>query len=106
MDNRKTILKKLEKFRENLKNKIQIERIIFFGSRVSGKSHKDSDIDLVIVSKDFRGKKFRYRAIGFYNYWDINLPVDFLCYTPEEFNKLKKQITIVKKAVETGIEIK
>lgn len=38
-------------------------------------------------------------------YWDLNYPVDFLGYTPEEFNKLRKRIIIVKHAVEEGIEI-
>ncbi len=106
MDNKKNIIKKLREFKENLKKKISINEIIFFGSRVSGEFHKDSDIDLIIVSKDFEEKKFRYRAIGFYEYWDLDYPVDFLCYTPEEFNKLKNQITIVREAVKEGIEIK
>lgn len=106
MDRRKTILENLKRFKENLKKRIDISRVIFFGSRASGKPHKDSDIDLLIVSKDFRDKKFRYRAIGFYDYWDLDYPVDFLCYTPEEFNKLKNQITIVREAVENGIEVK
>jgi len=79
--------------------------MVFFGSRVGRKYSKWSDIDLVIVSKQFRNKKFRYRPIGFYKYWNLNYPVDFLCYTPEEFNKLKKQITIVREAVKEGIEI-
>jgi len=39
-----------------------------------------------------------------YDYWNLDLPVDFLCYTPKEFNKLKKQISIVKEAIENGIE--
>ncbi len=95
----------MKEFKENLKNKINVSKIIFFGSQASGKQHKDSDIDLVIVSKDFRNKEFRFRAIGFYNFWELDYPVDFLCYTPEEFNKLKKQVTIVKEAVENGVEI-
>jgi len=41
-----------------------------------------------------------------YDYWELDLPVDFLCYTPKEFDKLKNKITIVKEAVENGIEIK
>jgi len=32
-------------------------------------------------------------------------PVDFLCYTPEEFEKLRKRISIVSVALKTGIEI-
>lgn len=106
MGKKETIIKKLKKFKENLKNKISVNSIVFFGSRFEGKAHKDSDIDLIIVSKDFEGKKFRYRAVELYDYWDLDYPVDFLCYTPVEFNKLKKQITIIKEAVENGVEIK
>jgi hypothetical protein len=32
--------------------------------------------------------------------------MDILCYTPEEFEKKKKQIGIVRTAVEEGIEIR
>ena len=105
MRGKETILKNLNIFKQNLGNKVQIGKVIFFGSRASGKPHKDSDIDLIIVSKDFRGKTFRERPVGFYDYWNLDYPVDFLCYTPEEFNKLKKQITIVREAVNNGIEI-
>ena len=102
----KKILKDLKKFKEKLLRNISVDKIILFGSQVTGKTHKDSDVDLIVVSKDFEGKKSRYRAIGFYTNWNLDYPVDFLCFTPKEFNKLKNQITIVKEAVENGIEIK
>lgn len=105
MGNKKNIIKQLKKFKSNLKKNIYINKIIFFGSRAKGKPRKYSDIDLLIVSKDFRKKKFRYRAIGFYDFWDLDYPVDFLCYTPEEFQKLSKQVTVVSEAVKDGIEI-
>jgi len=106
MGKKETIIKNLKKFKDNLKSKISVNSIVFFGSMAKGKSRKDSDIDLIIVSKNFEGKKFRYRAVELYDYWDLDYPVDFLCYTPKEFNKLKKQITIVREAVENGVEIK
>jgi hypothetical protein len=31
--------------------------------------------------------------------------VDFICYTPEEFEKLKKEVSIVSEALKEGIEI-
>jgi hypothetical protein len=31
--------------------------------------------------------------------------VDFICYTPEEFEKLKKEVSIVSEAFKEGIEI-
>ena len=40
-----------------------------------------------------------------YDYWNLDYPVDFLCYTPEEFEKKKKEISIVKEAVKEGIDI-
>ena len=106
MDKRKDIVKKLREFKRNLNNDIKIYKIIFFGSRAHGRPKKDSDVDLIIVSKKFMGKRFRYRPLGFYKYWSLDYPVDFLCCTPEEFNRLKKQATIIREAVEKGIEIK
>lgn len=95
----------LNKFRKRLSLNIPIKKMILFGSIAKGKSHKDSDIDLIIVSNKFKGKKSFKRSLGFYKYWNLDYPVDFLCYTPEEFDKLKRQITIVREAVKEGIEI-
>ena|SRR3989338_11208075 len=105
MDKKEDIIKKLKIFRNNVNKEIPIRKMLFFGSFVYGKQHKWSDIDLVIVSKKFKRKKTYKRARRLYDYWNLDYPVDFLCYTPEEFNKLKKQITIVKEAVREGIEI-
>ena len=41
---------------------------------------------------------------GYYKQEDVR-EVPFLCYTPDEFDKLKNQVTIVREAVEKGIEI-
>ncbi len=79
--------------------------MLLFGSRARGTAGDESDVDLIIVSSTFKGEKFRYRPLGFHKYWRSDYPVDFLCYTPEEFNKLRMQITIVREAVENGIEI-
>ena len=95
----------LRKFRKALSQKLPIEKMYLFGSRAKGKPMRWSDFDLVIVSSEFKGKESYERPVGFHKYWSIDYPVDFLCYTPEEFNKLKKQITIVREAVREGIEI-
>ena len=105
MGGRKSIREKLRSFKYKVEREIPIDNMILFGSRVKGKKGKDIDIDLIIVSKKFKKLDFFQRGAKMYDYWDLRYPVDFLCYTPEEFNKLKKQITIVKEAVENGIEI-
>ena len=104
MGERENIVTGLKAFRQDLNRTIHVERMIFFGSRVSGKPHPDSDIDLLIVSDYFEGKRSK-RALGFRSIWNLDYPVDFLCYTSEEFERLSKQVSIVREAVETGIEI-
>ena len=105
MGKKKSIKEKLKMFKEEVSRDIPINEMILFGSRAKGKAKKDSDVDLVIVSKKFKNLDFFQRGAKMYDYWNVGLPVDFLCYTPEEFNKLKKKITIVKEAVENGIVV-
>jgi len=102
LDKKQTqIIKNLKKFKKENK----IKKIIFFGSRTKKKNKKYSDIDLIIVSSKFKKIKSFKRAPTIRLKWNLKYPVDMLCYTPEEFNKLKKQVSIVKEAVEEGIEI-
>ena len=100
------IIQQLKKFKMNSKKAFGIDKIILFGSAAKGKMTEHSDVDLILVSEKFKGQSFFKRAIGLYNYWNLDYPVDFLCYTPEEFEKQKKRITIVSEAVRDGIEIK
>ena len=76
-----------------------------FGSTVLGNTHKYSDVDLVVVSKKFKGKGLLERSPNLYLRWGLEYPVDFLCYTPGEFERLKKGVTIVREAIRNGIEI-
>ena len=102
---KKEDIKIVKEFKKELSQHFPVKKVILFGSRAGGKIHKWSDFDIIVVSDDFEGKKSFERGIGFYNYWKIDYPVDFLCYTQEEFNRLKKKISIVK-ALRTGIVIK
>jgi predicted nucleotidyltransferase len=65
---------------------IRPQRVILFGSYARGQQHDGSDIDLIVVSRSFRGKGFLRRlemlgaAAG-----DALVPVQARAYTPEEF---------------------
>ncbi len=105
MDKKKTLIENLRKFKKKITLGYFPEKVILFGSMVSGKTHKDSDVDLMIVSKRFEGVSSLKRSPNLYLEWQLDYPVDFLCYTPKEFDNLKNRITIVREAVKTGIEI-
>lgn len=82
------VIKIINNFIKKAQKEINLYNIILFGSQATGKTHKDSDIDLIVVSSYFENMSSIQRAAKLYNYWDSLIPVDFICYTPEEFNIL------------------
>jgi len=83
------ILRKINQFQKNLQKKYDLKKLIIFGSVARGTFHKDSDIDLIVISSSFAGQKIFERSVPLYAMWDHCYAVDFLCYTPEEFKKKK-----------------
>ena len=99
------IIKLLKKFKKEISKIINVNNFILFGSRARGEEKEISDIDLLIISENFKGKKSFERSPEFYVMWDENYDVDFICLTPEEFKVKRKQIGIIKNAAKEGIEI-
>ncbi|MEO2154871.1 MAG: nucleotidyltransferase domain-containing protein [Nanoarchaeota archaeon] len=67
---------------------------------------EESDYDLLIVSKKFKGKNVLKRMEELCKLLDEPLEVDLIPLTPEEFEKRKKDINIVSQAVKEGVKIK
>lgn len=105
MDKRRNLLKQLKEFRKRVNKDFPVQKLYLFGSYASGRLRQDSDVDLIIVSPKFRKLDFVQRGSRMYDYRNFNCPADFLCYTPEEFERKKKTATIIRQAVEEGIEI-
>ena len=105
MGRKDVIMEGLQAFKIGIDKDFPVKKMIFFGSRVRGEENEDSDIDLIIVSDEFKSLNFIKRAAKMYDCWDMDYPVDFLCFTPEEFEKKIKGVTIVSEAVKEGIEI-
>lgn len=101
------VIKIVKDFKEKAEKKYGIGKVILFGSYATGKTREGSDIDLLVVANRFRSRAdFMSRL---FREWHIvqkkRNPVDFICFTEKEFNKLSKQITIVKQALEEGVRI-
>lgn len=78
------------------------QKIILFGSYADGTPREDSDIDIIVISDDFRSMNLRERlellgiAAG-----RVFEPIEALGYTPEELEDRKKETfleTILKSA--------
>ena len=96
----------VEKFVSDISREIPVEKAVLFGSRAKGEALKHSDFDLIIVSQAFEGKRFPSRAADLLKHWNQPQDLEALCYTPKEFNKYKKELNFIKKAIKEGILIK
>ncbi len=95
----------IKKFVKRVKEVIRVEKLIVFGSRARGDYLEDSEVNLIIVSRDFEGVPFYERMDKLILLWESPLDLDVLCYTPEEFKMKQKEICIVREAVEEGVVI-
>ncbi|MBS3056919.1 MAG: nucleotidyltransferase domain-containing protein [Candidatus Aenigmarchaeota archaeon] len=102
----KETIKLIKSYLKFLGNHIAIEKSILFGSRARGDYFITSDIDLIVVSSDFKSMKFVDRILFMSRYWKSLMNLEVLGYTPEEFERKKNELGIVKQAVKEGIRIK
>lgn len=73
------------------------KKVILFGSRVAGKTHEDSDVDLVVIKQT--NKNFYDRIEEASGSVDHVLPIDIIVYTPEEFKQMSKGSWFIKNEV-------
>lgn len=80
-----------EQFIEKLQNILctEVEAAYVFGSFVSREFSTDSDLDILLI-KDTK-TEFIKRPLDFPKLYDLNVPIDILVYTPEEFEKIKAE---------------
>jgi len=83
----------------------QPERMVLFGSRIKGNAQENSDIDVIVVSNVFGDMPFVKRMSFLLKKIKFNKHVDFLCYSPAEFQKIKNTSSIVIDALKYGESI-
>ena len=85
------------------------EDLILFGSRARGDYHKDSDVDLLLIHPNRQNDEIRHKAYcaadaAAKTLYGKFVPVDFVWFTPEEFNRMRRSVNSVAAiAAEEGI---
>jgi predicted nucleotidyltransferase len=95
----------VERLRDHIRRLMEVTALIWFGSRAAGRGDGRSDYDFIVVSPEFDGVRFLTRPGKLESLREPRVAYDFLCYTPDEFEKMAKRMTIVREAVESGIRI-
>ena len=86
---KKTLERELERILRVLQEKYQPEKILLFGSLLSGRTNAWSDIDLVIIKST--PKRFIERLKEVALLVNPSVGVDFFVYTPEEFKEMTRE---------------
>lgn len=98
----------IESYSRDLEKKIPINKVILFGSIARGRYHRDSDLDLIVLSNKFKTMSFMKRleflskARGRKH---LDMAMDILGYTPEEFKEISKESVVLKEAARDGIVV-
>ena len=85
-------------FRECLKEKgLKVNKVILFGSQARGTATEESDIDIVIVSEEFRRKNIFRRAkltrdAEIRTIRKFMVPLDVVTMSPEEYESRTSMI--------------
>ncbi len=66
---------------------LNVERVSLFGSYASGRADLFTDLDILVVMNT--DKPFPDRLTSLYSLLALPVDMDILCYTPEEFGRMK-----------------
>jgi predicted nucleotidyltransferase len=78
--------REIENITDQIIEKYKPEKIILFGSAAKGELKPDSDVDFLIVKRETpHYGADRMRELS--RLIERNVPIDFLIYRPEEFDK-------------------
>ena len=79
--------------------------MLLFGSRAAGNARPDSDLDLIIVAEAFAGIPFVRRMAYVLGLARFPKHVDYLCYTREEFTRIRESSSVVQGALQEAAEL-
>jgi predicted nucleotidyltransferase len=94
---------RLDAFLKRVQARFPLDRAILVGSRARGDELMESDYDLVLVSAAFEGLPWRDRIAVVLDLWEMDVDLQPLCYTPEEYARKVAEISSVAEAARDGL---
>lgn len=86
----------------DLMPQLGIQKVILTGSYARGETGPDSNLNLVIVQETARGYQFGRREDFFSYHLNPEVAMDYVVYTPEEFDQESESNPSLRYALERG----
>ena len=96
------VMESIKKYIEKISKYYKIETIILFGSYAKGTQNEDSDIDIAIISSDFKDIFDDMADLIGYT-WKIDTRIEPHPISKEDYDKIATPF--VKEVVDTGIKV-
>ena len=96
------IMKSINKYIEKISKYYKIETIILFGSYAKGTQNKDSDIDIAIISSDFKDIFDDMADLIGYT-WKIDTRIEPHPISKEDYDKIATPF--IQEVINTGIKV-
>lgn len=93
--NRLSLESRIGEFITRLGKKFKVEKALLFGSTATGSRLSDSDVDIIVVSRDFEAFPIPERLAQIQREWRGEEEIQALAYTPEEFSQISNRLTMV-----------
>lgn len=73
---------------------IEVQQVFLYGSHAKNRAHEDSDIDIIVVSENFTGKRLleRLQILGWARR-GVPEPVQAYGFTPEEVKNRERDLS-------------
>jgi predicted nucleotidyltransferase len=96
LDDPRPIMERVREWIGKVNAKIPLTKVLLFGSTAKGTRTEESDVDLIVISKSFKGVHELDRLEMLLHLWSFVEELNILAYTPEEFNKVKDRFMMRK----------
>jgi uncharacterized protein len=106
--------RELERYLERVTDRWPVQRALLGGARLDDvhgappQRERGPEYVLVLVSEHFDGVPWLERVYQAGSLWDaleMGAPADVHCYTPQEFERKREQLRVVREAAEHGLEL-
>ncbi len=96
---------RIAQFTRKVGRRIRLDRIIAFGSRISGDALKDSDLDLMVVVPENAHRRKTAQEI-YMNLIGVGFPVDVIVVTSKDIEDYKDSVgVVIPTAISEGREV-
>jgi predicted nucleotidyltransferase len=84
---------------------VRVDRILLFGSIARGDWAEGSDVDLIVVSRDWQGMSMSERLSLLYRLWDKPMDAHFVPLTPRELEERVRVSVALRDASQYWVEV-